>query len=125
MLAQYAAKLTEGHKALLQDLSGLQDDRLPDAPQRGRAGQRGYEATKHIATSASLVPGGNGVTGALGGTPFPIPKSGLEVYWNHLLRYRGIAAGAQVGQVAPDGRAAATRWSTSRKSSTSRTTCRA
>ena len=48
------------------------------------APERIYEGTKRIATTATLVPDGNGVTGAVGGTPFPIPKSGLEVFWNHL-----------------------------------------
>ena len=45
-----------------------------------------YEATKRNATTGKLVPGGNGITGALGGTPFPIPQSGVEVYWNHVTR---------------------------------------
>jgi hypothetical protein len=26
----------------------------------------------------------------VGGTPFPIPKTGLEVIWNHMVRYMGI-----------------------------------
>ena len=39
------------------------------------------------ATSAVLVDDGNGVEGACGGIPFPIPKSGLEVVQNYLLRY--------------------------------------
>jgi hypothetical protein len=38
------------------------------------------------------------VTGALAGTPFPIPKVGVEVFWNHITRYRGIGAALQVGQ---------------------------
>jgi len=38
------------------------------------------------------------VTGALGGTPFPIPKAGVEVFWNHVMRYRGLAAAVQIGQ---------------------------
>jgi len=37
---------------------------------------------------------GAAVEGAIGGIPFPIPQSGMEVMWNHLLRYgeqRGAA----------------------------------
>ena len=99
-LAQYAAKLTEGHKALFKTYP---DYKMIVYPTHRSAAvpDQVAEATKRNATTASLVPGGNGVTGAIGGTPFPIPKSGLEVYWNHLLRYRGVAAGLQVGQVAP------------------------
>ena len=99
-LAQYAAKLTEGHKALFKTYP---DYKMIVYPTHRSAAvpDRVAEATKHNATTANLVPSGNGVTGALGGPPFPIPKVGLEVYWNHLLRYRSVAAGLQVGQVAP------------------------
>src|SRR4029077_4907991 len=31
-------------------------------------------------------------------TPFPIPQNGSEVYWNHVTRYRSVAAGLEVGQ---------------------------
>jgi hypothetical protein len=30
------------------------------------------------------------IKGARAGIPFPIPKNGYEVMWNHLLRYRGV-----------------------------------
>ncbi len=43
---------------------------------------------------------GNGVGGAVIGIPFPIPESGLEVIWNHLLRYRGESVSCIVGQAA-------------------------
>ncbi len=42
------------------------------------------------ALSAKAVDGGVGVENALPGTPFPIPQSGSEVMWNHLLRYGGV-----------------------------------
>ena len=32
-----------------------------------------------------------GVTGAVGGIPFPIPKNGFEAMWNHLLAFWGPA----------------------------------
>jgi len=41
------------------------------------------------ATTAELVDEGNGVTGACGGVPFPIPKSGGEAIQNYLMRYYG------------------------------------
>ena len=58
----------------------------------GASPERVYEATKRNATSAKLVPEGNGFTGAISGTPFPIPQSGVEVFWNHITRYRSVAA---------------------------------
>ena len=60
-----------------------------------------YDATKKIATQAELIAGGNGIVNAAIGIPFPIPKDGLEAIWNHLLRYRGIAASRNGGQAAP------------------------
>jgi len=34
----------------------------------------------------------------MAGTPFPIPQSGVEVYWNHVTRWRGVTVGIQIGQ---------------------------
>ena len=45
--------------------------------------------------------GGNGVLGAIGGPAFPMPTSGVEVIWNHLLRYRGEAMRRWVMQATP------------------------
>ena len=48
-----------------------------------------YKETKECAAKAKLSLGGNGVVGCTGGTPFPIPKSGTEAIWNHILHYKG------------------------------------
>jgi len=45
--------------------------------------------TLDCAAKAKLSAGGNGVTGCVGGTPFPVPKNGLEAIWNHQLHYKG------------------------------------
>jgi Protein of unknown function (DUF1329) len=96
-MAQYAAKLTEGHKALFKTYP---DYKMIVYPTHRSAAvpERIYEATKRNATSGKLVPDGNGFSGAVGGTPFPIPQAGVEVFWNHVTRFRGIAAQLQVGQ---------------------------
>lgn len=60
-----------------------------------------YAAVKSNATTAELVDGGNGVAHCGVGVPFPIPQSGVEVVWNHLLRYRGQSVSRKLGQVAP------------------------
>ncbi|WP_240223981.1 DUF1329 domain-containing protein [Rheinheimera hassiensis] len=60
-----------------------------------------YDATKNIATKAELIEGGNGIINAAIGIPFPIPQNGLEAVWNHLLRFRGVAASRNGGQAAP------------------------
>ncbi len=49
-----------------------------------------YQSVKENATRTGLVEGGNGVTNLGNATvPFPFPQQGVEVYWNHVLRYRG------------------------------------
>jgi hypothetical protein len=47
--------------------------------------------TAKNAAQAKTGNGGLSVENALPGIPFPIPKSGNEVMWNHLLRYNGVA----------------------------------
>jgi hypothetical protein len=94
---EYAAKLTEGHKRLFQTYKDYKMIVYP-THRSAAAPQRIYDATKRIATTANLAPGGNGVVGAVEGIPFPIPKQGIEVFWNHVLRFRADAAQAVVGQ---------------------------
>jgi hypothetical protein len=96
-MSEYAGKLTEGHKQLLQT---YKDYKMIVYPTHRSAAvpQRIYDATRRIATTANLAPGGNGVTGAVEGIPFPIPKQGIEVFWNHVLRYRASAASRSIGQ---------------------------
>ena len=60
-----------------------------------------YDATKKNATRSELVEGGNGLKNAAIGVPFPIPQSGVEVVWNHIVRYRGVKVARAAGQVAP------------------------
>lgn len=60
-----------------------------------------YDATKANATRAELVSEGNGIKGASIGVPFPIPDNGLEVIWNHVLRFRGIDVETARSQAAP------------------------
>ena len=97
---QYADKLTAGQLALLKAYA---DYSLPVYPSHRTVSnpQRIYDATKKYATTAALAEGGNGITGAVLGTPFPIPQSGIEVVWNHLTRYRGVASQRNIAQAAP------------------------
>ncbi|MCY1276846.1 hypothetical protein D9M69_210530 [compost metagenome] len=43
------------------------------------------------ATGAKSLEGGTAIENVLPGVPFPIPQSGAEAMWNHLLRYQGVA----------------------------------
>lgn len=97
--AQYQGKLTAGHQSLLKAYNGY---KLAVFPTRRSASnpQRIYAATRKNATSAQLVANGNGIKGAIVGVPFPIPQNGLEVLWNFLTRYRGVAASRHIDQAA-------------------------
>ena len=48
-----------------------------------------YDKFRENALTAQLLDNGNGVRDTIMTSPFPIPKNGLEVIWNHILRYRG------------------------------------
>ncbi|MGE0582587.1 MAG: DUF1329 domain-containing protein [Steroidobacteraceae bacterium] len=97
-MAQYAGRLTEGQKKLLQQYKSTYKMIVYPTHRSAAVPQRIYDATKRIATTAQLAAGGNGVTHAGEGTPFPIPKEGVEVFWNHILRYRANAVLRHIGQ---------------------------
>ncbi len=88
-LSQYAAQLTEGHKAMFRLYSDYKMIVYP-TERTGFFPDQIYAATKKNATSAALQ-GTDDLTGAAIGFPFPIPKNGAEVIWNHRLKYRGNA----------------------------------
>ncbi|WP_225579125.1 DUF1329 domain-containing protein [Pseudomonas sp. PDM14] len=86
--AQYKAMLAPGFQKLLEQHP---DYYLRVYPTRRSAAapQRIYDATRYNVSNASLISGGNGVEGTAAGIPFPIPQSGTEAIWNHIMRYRG------------------------------------
>ena len=60
-----------------------------------------YAAVKANAVTARVVrEGKGGVLGANVSSPFPLPDSGVEVIWNHNLRWRGIRVSRTFGQAA-------------------------
>ncbi len=81
-MAQYAAQLGEGQKALL--LKYPQSFRMPVYPSRRdfRYADRVCAIVKYNAVNARLRPDGLSTTQALGGVPFPFPQSGLEAIYN-------------------------------------------
>ncbi len=83
---QYADKLTEGAKAMLAKIPDFrmnvyESRRSCTVPQFVQA------ATKNNALVAELTSDGEGVTGGIMGTPFPIAKNAQELMWNHKLRF--------------------------------------
>jgi hypothetical protein len=87
----YADQLSEGQKALLE--------RYPDSWHMNVYASRRsaaypdyvYAAFKTNASSATVIEEGRGgVANSIVTSPFPEPTQGLEVIWNHTLRWRGI-----------------------------------
>ncbi|MCW8858736.1 MAG: DUF1329 domain-containing protein [Deltaproteobacteria bacterium] len=96
-MEQYKDKLTVGHQELLKAYDTFKMNVYP-THRSASSPQRIYDMTKKVAQTAELINGGDGVSGTVNGIPFPIPKSGIEVLWNHMLRYRGNIASRQIAQ---------------------------
>lgn len=88
-MAQYADKLTAGHKAMFKLYPDYKMIVYPSV-RTGFFADQIYAATRKNATSAELQ-GTDDLKNAAIGFPFPIPKNGAEVIWNHRLKYRGNA----------------------------------
>ena len=82
----YQDKLAAGAIALLQKYPDFRLDIYP-THRTAIAPQYVYDYIYKNATNAQLILNGNGVNGAYGGIPFPIPQNGHEVLWNHLLSW--------------------------------------
>jgi hypothetical protein len=103
-LKDHEALLSEGHKALFRTFPKY---RMHVYPSRRSASYPAwfYEATKKNATTVELTNNGHGFCCTAQGYPFPIPKNGLEVMWNHIMRYntRGYRGYINHAQVQADG----------------------
>ncbi|NGY03431.1 DUF1329 domain-containing protein [Solimonas terrae] len=103
-MSQHADVLTEGYKALFKTFP---DYKMIVYPTRRSASypQWYYDATEKNATEVSLTDDGYGFCCAAQGDPFPIPKNGTEVMWNHIMRYntRGFRGFVDSAATAADG----------------------
>ncbi|WP_096701501.1 DUF1329 domain-containing protein [Magnetospirillum sp. 15-1] len=88
---QHADKLAEGAVALLKLYPTYRIDVYP-THRTAAAPQYVYDNTVKNATRAKVSADGQNIEGAFGGVPFPIPKSGIEIYWNHTLRPRNVSS---------------------------------
>lgn len=103
-LSQYESLLSEGHRQLFRTFD---DYKMPVYPTHRNASYPAwfYEATKKNATAVELTDSGYGFCCAAAGYPFPIPKNGTEVMWNHIMRYntRGFRGYVNSAITAPSG----------------------
>ena len=89
-MEQYADRLSDGVKELLRRFPDYWLDVYP-THRTAAAPQWVYDNTFANATRARTLNDGLTVEGAFGGIPFPIPRSGREAMWNHLLAWKGEA----------------------------------
>lgn len=92
-MADYEDKLTEGTRALLARYPQSYRLDVYATHRTASAPQWVYDNNVKNAVSGKLVESSSGLipSGAYGGTPFPIPRNGAELIWNHILRWRGDA----------------------------------
>jgi hypothetical protein len=85
---QYADQLTLGTQGMFEKY-GADGFKMHVYPShRGSVRPDWYNAnTAKNATGATLVEDGQKIDGNLPGVPFPIPQTGLEAMWNHMIRY--------------------------------------
>jgi hypothetical protein len=100
---QYADKLADGSKALFKKYPDYRIDVYPTR-RSAAAPQWVYDNTFKNATRAKM--NGDVAVGAFGGIPFPIPKTGAEVMWNHNLRWRAPSLNFSIThyQITADGK---------------------
>ncbi len=85
-MAQYADKLSEGTQALLKKYPDTFRIDVYPTHRTAVAPQYVIDNTFKNATRCKTKAAGNSVEGCFGGIPFPIPKDGNELIWNHHLR---------------------------------------
>ncbi|MEA5672421.1 DUF1329 domain-containing protein [Pseudomonas sp. MH2] len=98
---QYKDKLAPGQLAMLKRYPDTYKLPVYKTHRGATVPDAVYADIKSNATQTTLVEGGNGLNNFRGAIPFPIPKSGVEVIWNHITRYRGGSVSRLVTQATP------------------------
>ncbi|MES2262777.1 MAG: DUF1329 domain-containing protein [Pseudomonadota bacterium] len=86
-MAEHAEQLSDGVKAMMKKYPGYRIDVYPTR-RTAAAPQWVYDNTTKNGLRAKVNERYQ-LEGGYAGIPFPIPKSGVEVMWNHLMRWRG------------------------------------
>jgi hypothetical protein len=102
-VAQYKDKLTPGQQAMFQRYPDTYKIPVYKTQRTAASPQAIYELAKKSAVTTQLINDGNGLSNfsTTRYYPFPIPKSGVEVVWNHETRYRGTNYTQTIAQATP------------------------
>lgn len=98
-LASHRDKLTDGLKAMFAKYPNFRIDVYP-SHRTARYPKAVEEAT--IANAVSCKDTGDVLEGCGPGLPFPIPKTGNEIAWNHMLGYQGPSWKTRIGSYVVD-----------------------
>ena len=90
-MAAYDALLSDGTRELLRKYPGSFHLDVYPSHRTAAAPPAVYANVARNAQRCSIRDGWDTITGCIGGIPFPIPKQGVEVMWNHLLRVEAPA----------------------------------
>ena len=97
----YVERLSEGQKALLAANPDTWRMHVYQSRRTASYPAFVYEALRTNATHAEFIATGKqGVSGSIVSSPFPIPRNGVEIIWNHSLRWRGIRISRAEGSAA-------------------------
>lgn len=100
-MAQYESKLTAGTREMLKKYPTMRVDVYPS--HRSMAFPKYVlDNTVKNATAVKTTDDGLGLEGTYAGIPFPIPKTGNEAMWNHLLRFTGQSSYTQYDSINVD-----------------------
>ncbi len=88
-LAQYKKNLTPGQLAMFAKYPGSYKMAIYPTHRTANFPNHVQVKAKKNATTSELLSGGNGLTNFDETVPFAIPKTGVEVIWNHETRFRG------------------------------------
>ncbi len=98
-VAQYKDQLSDGQLALFKKYPDTYNMPVYKTHRTAAYPQAVYNKAKSNATTAQLADGGNGILNFDEAVPFAIPKSGVEVIWNHVTRYRGGSIEVNTAQI--------------------------
>lgn len=98
--AAHEARLTEGQRAVLALYPSYKMD-IYQSRRTCAFPQAVNEATRANAINGVISEDGLQVRGVVRGVPFPIPQSGVELVWNHNLRFRGHKVRRTFASAAP------------------------
>lgn len=102
-MAQYKDRLTPGQMAMFKRYPDTYTMPVYKSERSASVPQDVYDAAKKSAVAVELTNDGNSME-HLGDSryyAFPIPKNGVEVYWNYTTRYRGKNIQRWAAQAAP------------------------